>query len=171
MRSLSKKERRFIREKEARKLILELSARVKGISQQLASPGSPIEVARADKGEIFFIEGAPAFARSDNMLFPTLASGRFLSSLPRVVVNMGAIPYVCKGADVMAPGIVSFEGAFEKEDLVVVSDERHNKPISISLALCSSQEAEKLGRGRVLKNIHYVGDSIWNEIKQFAQRE
>lgn len=160
-----------MREKEAKKLLSELSERVRGFKQQLASLDTPVEVAGGDDEEIFFVEGEPAFARSSGILFPTLASGRFLSSMPGVIVNMGAVPYVCNGADVMAPGIVSFRGAFDKDDLVVVSDERHNRPVSITLALCSSEDAEKLEHGKVLKNIHYVGDNVWNTIKQLSQRK
>lgn len=160
-----------MREKEARKLLLEFFERVKGNKQQLVSPDSPVEVAGTEEEGIFFVGGEPVFAKSRGMLFPTLTSGRFLSSMPRVVVNMGAVPYVCNGADVMAPGIVSFEGAFDKDDFVVVSDERHNKPIAIAVALCGSEEAKNLGHGKILKNMHYVGDSVWNMINALGQRK
>ncbi|MDH5634476.1 MAG: RNA-binding protein, partial [Candidatus Bathyarchaeota archaeon] len=78
-------------------------------------------------------------------------------------------PYVCNGADVMAPGIVGFEGDFGKDDFVVIVDERHRKPIAMTVAFFNSEEAKKLERGKVLKNVHYVGDNVWNLTKQLSQ--
>jgi PUA-domain protein len=158
-----------VREKEAKKLLSELRERVKGIEQHWVSMESHVEVAIAEDVEIFFVKGEPVFAKSGGIVFPTLASPRLLSSMPKAVVNMGAIPYVCNGADVMAPGVVRYEGAFDKASLVVVVDERHTRPISIALALCSSEEAGKLERGKVLENLHYIGDAIWDTIKHLSQ--
>ena len=170
MATLPRTNRSHVREKEAKKLLSELLERVKGIEQHGVSLASQVEVAIAEDVEIFFVKGEPVFAKSGGTIFPTLASPIMLSSIPKAVVNMGAVPYVCNGADVMAPGVVRYEGAFDKADLVVVVDERHTKPISIALALCSSEEAGKLERGRVLKNLHYVGDAIWDTIKHLSQR-
>ena len=44
---------------------------------------------------------------------------------------MGAIPYVCKGATVMAPGIVRVEGEFGKGDLVLIVDMKHGKALAL----------------------------------------
>ena len=69
----------------------------------------------------------------------------------------------------MAPGIVYVKGAFDEEDIVVVFDENHQKPIAITIAFYSAIEAEKLEHGKILKNIHYIGDKLWNTIKQLSQ--
>lgn len=166
---MPKIKRRFIKEKVAKKLLSDFfkSARIR--PQHLPTLKPPIELAKTNNEEIFFINGRPIFAKSNNKLFPTLASGKLLSNMPQVTVNMGAVPHICNGADVMAPGIVHFEGTFNKENIVVVSDERHQKPIAITLALCNMKEAEKLEHGKILKNIHYIGDSLWNATKQLSQ--
>ncbi len=169
--TMAKIKRRFIKEKEAKKLLSEFfkAARIK--SEQLPSIKPPIELAEMNGGRIFFINRVPIFAKSDKKLFPTLASGKLLSTLPKVTVDMGAVAYVCNGADIMAPGIVSFEGTFSEEDIVVVSDKRYRKPIAIATAIYNAEDARKLERGKILRNIHYVGDKIWNAIKQLDQTE
>ncbi|MHC1601313.1 MAG: DUF1947 domain-containing protein [Candidatus Nezhaarchaeales archaeon] len=88
--------------------------------------------------------------------------------LPRVVVDMGAVKHIANGADVMAPGIVRIEDDFAKDDLVVVVDERHGKPLCIGMALLSKAEIEAVSRGKVIKNLHYVGDKIWNKLKELG---
>jgi PUA-domain protein len=158
-----------MKEKDARKIISEFLEHLHANDQQLASLKPPVEVSGTKHGELFFVDGAPVFAKSGDMLFPTLTSTKILSALPKTTVNMGAVPYVCNGADVMAPGIVGFEGDFGKDDFVVVVDERHRKPIAMTVALFNSKEAKKLERGKVLKNVHYVGDNMWNLTKQLSQ--
>ncbi len=163
---MSKVERRFVKEKEARVLLAEFLGRTGLRAEQLPQLKPPLEVATVDGMEVFFVGGKPVFARVEGGLFPTLVGGELLSGLARVTVNMGAVPFVCNGADVMAPGIVGFEGAFKRGDFVVVVDERHHRPIAVAVALFGREEAEKLGRGKVLKNVHYVGDRVWNALKQ-----
>jgi PUA-domain protein len=162
-------ERRFVREKEARSLVLELQKKLRMSLQRMPALKGPIELAKVNSVEIFLINKKPLFAKVYNELFPTLVTMQLLSDLPKATVNMGAVPYVCNGADVMAPGLIGFEGDFEKGDMVVVLDERHQKPIAITLALHNKKEAGRLQRGRVLKNVHYVGDKVWKAITQLGK--
>jgi PUA domain protein len=73
---------------------------------------------------------------------------------------MGAVPYVCNGADVMAPGIKDMD-QFDAGDLVVVRDVAHGKALAVGKALKSSSDIEKNRKGRAIENLHYVGDSLW----------
>ena len=81
---------------------------------------------------------------------------------------MGAVPHVCKGADVMAPGIRRFSGEFQKGDLVLVTDEKHGKPIALGEALYGAEQAKNTKQGPVIKNVHYVGDKTWNLLRQIT---
>lgn len=131
----------------------------------------PIELAEANEIKIFLAEGQVTFVKSKRGLFPALSAGALLSQLPKAIVDMGAIPHVCNGADIMAPGVVRLEGKFNKGDVVVVSDEDHQRPIAVAVALYSSEEAGSLESGRVFENIHYVGDRIWNVIRQLDSQK
>ena len=78
-----------------------------------------------------------------------------------VVIDMGAVPYIANGADVMAPGIVEI-GEFEKNKFVFVGDEKNGKILSIGISLSGSKEISEKKEGKVIKTIHYVGDKFWN---------
>jgi len=159
--------RRFMREKEAAQLLDELSQKLKVDIEQLLNTKKPkIEVAETATTKIFLIEGKPFIANLKDMLLPTLLFDKTLQLLPKITVNMGAVPHICNGADLMAPGIVKIEENFNANDYVLVVDERHHRPLAIAIALTDSQTARNLQRGKIAKNIHYVGDSLWNQLKK-----
>ena len=162
---MSKVKRRPIKEREAKKLIAEFLKRTR-ISSLALPLNPPIELVQTNGEEILYVTKLPVFAKSKIGLFPTLSSGNLLSNFPRVTVNMGAVPHVCNGADVMAPGIVDFGGPFQQGDVVLISDERHHKPIAVAIALHDRAEAMKLKHGKIFRNIHYVGDHLWSAMKQ-----
>jgi len=149
--------RHTMRRKDARELLDEISQICK------------IDVKRFEEGElgdgskVYILDGNSQFFRDDSELYPTLTC-ECLDQLPSVIVDMGAIPYVCNGADVMSPGIVKIEGNFEVGELVVVRDVTHGKPLAIGLALESVDHIKSSVKGRMIENIHYVGDDLWEAI-------
>ena len=68
---------------------------------------------------------------------------------------------VAKGADIMSPGIVEADPGIRVGDLVVVTDQVHNKPLAVGRALVNGDEMVG-NKGKAIKSIHYVGDRIWN---------
>jgi PUA domain protein len=82
---------------------------------------------------------------------------------------MGAVPYVCNGADVMAPGIVRVEGDFSKGTIVLVVDEKHGKPLALGEILYDAENAKSVRQGVVVKNVHWVSDKIWNFAKALVE--
>lgn len=89
-----------------------------------------------------------------------------------VVVDMGAVKPLLRGADVMIPGIVEVKGFFNKGDPVVVVDEKYNKPLIVGKALIQSQDivSKKLSKGKAIENIHRIGDKLWNLTKSLITR-
>ena len=118
-----------------------------------------VEVAEFEEKKVYLFDEKIEFIEDDNGLYPYLG-GSYLDFLPRVVVDMGAIRFVCNGADVMAPGIVEVD-EFKEGSLVVIRDMSHGKALSIGLSLKSSAEIESNKKGKVIQNIHYVGDKLW----------
>ena len=104
-------------------------------------------------------------AKSNGKLFFTLSFEELFPLFPKIVIDMGAVPYVCKGADVMAPGVRAVKGEFKENDLLLVIDERHGKPLAIGVALFSSEEMKTVNHGKTVKNLHHVGDKLWNLLK------
>jgi PUA-domain protein len=150
---LSKKEARRVLEEARRILGLELPRKVS------------LELAKGQGLELILLEGTPLFYIAGNRLIPTLhfllARREVAASMPRIIVDEGAVGPVSRGADVMAPGIVKVEGEFDKGDIVVVVDSRHGIPLAVCEALYSSSEIRGMKRGKVLKNLHHVGDKVW----------
>jgi len=161
--------RHFLKEKDATRVLQELSQRLKVNVQQLFGSKPKVESVETQIAKFFFINGKPTIAESNGSVLPILSSTEVLSRLPKVVVNMGAVPHVCNGAAVMAPGVVQIEGDFDKSDLVLVVDERHSKPLAIGVALTDSQAMRSLRKGKILENVHYVGDKLWNQLKVFSR--
>jgi PUA domain protein len=158
--------RRFLREKEAVRLLDEFSRKLKADVKDLVGAKKPsLELAEGSHFKIFYLNGKPLFAATKEGLIPTLFFEKALLMLPRITVNMGAVPYVCNGADVLAPGVVKIEGVFAVGDYMLV-DERHSKPLAVGSALVDSQAASGLQHGKVAKNLHYVGDVLWSLLKK-----
>ena len=160
-----KRHRYFLKAKEAKYLLSEVSETFGAEIEQFLDSKTRVEVNETETAEIFIFNGIPLLARSEGLLFPTLTFEEFFTLMPRLVVDMGAIPYVCKGADVMAPGVVSINGQFKENDVLLITDVRHGKPLAVGVALLSSEAMKTVNRGKTVKTLHYVGDKLWNHLK------
>jgi len=157
-----------LKEKESKELLERASQRFKVSLKQVLGEKAGIEVVETEFGEVCLIDGKPVLVVTEAAVYPALVSKELFEMLPKIVVDMGAVPFVCKGANIMAPGIRRFEGSFAKGDIVFVVDEKHGKPLALGEATYDVEEAKNVKRGMVIKNIHYVGDSIWKLIKDLA---
>ena len=164
---MSDKHRRyFLKAREANVLLDGVSKRLKVDLRQVVKARVNVEVVEAGFAEIYLINGKPVLAKTEEGVFPTLVFSEFLASAPKIVVDMGAIPHVCNGANVMAPGIRSVEGEFVRGDFVVVVDERHGKPVALGEIMYDADEAKRAKQGIIVKNVHFVSDRTWNFIKK-----
>lgn len=91
---------------------------------------------------------------------PFLSETGILEKFPCVMVDMGAVKFMCKGANVMRPGIKNYSN-FEKDKIVCIIEESQHKFLAVGKSLVSSQEIEKMEKGEVIKNIHYISDKFW----------
>ncbi len=107
----------------------------------------------------------------EGKVFAFLKEGRWFPSLHALLelgepgdhfvkVDMGAVKPVASGADVMAPGITE-AGDVSEGDGVVVVDERHGRPLAVGIALMDGEEMVERDRGRAVRNVHHVGDALW----------
>lgn len=142
-----------MKRKAAKRLLEELSDTFPNLTAE------KVETAVVEDKDIYLFDETIEFVKDENGLYPFLSS-KYVESLPKVVVDMGAIRFVCNGADVMAPGITEM-GAFKEGDLVVIRDVTHGKALAIGMANKSSADIEASKKGKVIRNIHYVGDKLW----------
>lgn len=100
----------------------------------------------------------------NNDYLPFLSETDTLEKFPNVMVDMGAVKFMCKGANVMRPGIKKFT-EFEKDKLVCVIEESQHKFLAVGKAMVSSSELEDMEKGEVIKNLHYISDKFWEAEK------
>jgi len=98
-------------------------------------------------------------------ILPFLDDIPILEKFPYVTVDMGAVKFVCKGANVMRPGIIKFSD-FESGEIVCVIEESQNKFLAVGKAEMSSKEAQDASKGEVIKNMHYISDDFWETKKE-----
>ena len=164
------KQRRYpLKNKEAKQLLAEASANLRLDLEALYSSKATVEVVESEVGLIYLIEGKPTLFKADNKILPTLHFSEYIAGAPKIVVDMGAVPYVCKGATVMAPGIVRIEGNFGKGDLVLVVDTKFGKALALGESLMDAQTARQTKKGPVAKTLHFVSDKIWDYTKTLTE--
>ena len=120
------------------------------------------EVITTDEFKVIFADGKQMFIEFDGQLFPTVRGALVLLPPNRLVtVDAGAVKFVVNGADVMSPGITAADASIQKDDLVVIIEETHKKPLAIGRALVSGSEMATADSGKAIKSLSYVGDSLW----------
>ena len=152
---LKVRKRHTLRRKDARSILEAASKYLIGQSY------SKVEEAETEDGStVILLDDEITLFRLESDFYPTLRC-KCVDFLPAVIVDMGAIPFVCKGADVMAPGITEIKTPFEEGALVVIRDVKHGKALAIGKALRSAKSIMTEKKGKVIDNLHYVGDKIW----------
>jgi len=123
-----------------------------------------VEIMETDENDIILINGEPLLMFMDERVVPTLRGAIHMKDIERsyAVVDMGAVRFLANGADVMSPGIVDADPEIERDDIVIVVDEKHRKPLAVGISLISGPEMIENDSGKAIKTIHHIGDAIWN---------
>jgi PUA domain protein len=101
----------------------------------------------------------------DDLLLPFLKRNEILQDFPYVEVDQGAVPHICNGADVMRPGVIGW-GTFKRDDIIGIKESNYKKFIAVGIALIDQSDVERMKKGIVVKNFHFVGDKFWQAYKQ-----
>lgn len=94
---------------------------------------------------------------------PFLSDIPLLDRFPAVRTDAGAIRFVCNGADIMRPGIASYD-RFSTGQVVCVA-EPTNKYLAVGTATVDSADLDSMERGAVVRNLHYISDRYWESGK------
>jgi PUA domain protein len=164
------KQRRYpLKPKEAKQVIDNASKELRFDFETVFGSKPTVEVVESDVGEIYLISGKAILYKANDKVLPTLLFAEFAAKAPKIVVDMGAIPYVCKGATVMAPGIVRIEGDFDEGEIAIITDMKHGKALAVVQTLMNAEMATQAKKGPVAKNLHFVGDKVWEYIKTLSE--
>lgn len=156
--------------KEIKEIIREMSVIFgEEVAKKLINKKDDVQIAEFDKiTQILFVNGKPMFIKRQNLVFPLVIALYELSNEEdlrkwkrRVVVDEGAVPFILKGADVMAPGIVDADEEIKEGDFVFVVEENYGRPLAIGIALMNGREMKEKNRGKAVKVIHHAKDKIW----------
>ncbi|ANF22041.1 RNA-binding protein [Thermococcus piezophilus] len=139
------------------------------VAEKLVRKKDRVELAEFDKTtEIILVNGRPTFIRRKGLIFPLVIALYELSNEEdlrkwrrRVVVDAGAVPFILKGADVMAPGITDADEGIKEGDFVFVVEEDYGRPLAIGIALMDGKNMKEKPKGKAVKVIHHAKDKIW----------
>jgi arCOG04150 universal archaeal PUA-domain protein len=152
------RKRYYLQKKKLKKVTKEL-----GDYSTLISPKSKVEILEGDPYDIILVDGKPVIMMMDETPFPTIKGALELEITTKyAVVDMGAVKFVAKGADVMSPGIVDADPEIQEGDFVIIIEETHRKPLAIGKAIISGSEMVERNEGKAIKAVHYIGDKLWN---------
>jgi PUA domain protein len=168
------KHRTLLRTKELRALLSELEGEANLIHTLLKDPtsgkGKVERVVLADKTALYFVQGTLWLVVQPEQRFPGLpALLAETVQLPQVVVDMGAVPHIANGADVMAPGIVELDSTIVEGALVVVIDQKNRAPLAVGRTRMGAQTILDTQRGRAIETLHFVGDPVWKLAKELSE--
>ena len=154
-----------LKSSEAKQLLKEFERKFPGFVADLHAKQVVKEIVVED-GKLYLLDSKAFAVSSDIGLFPSLMNDEVLKTLPSIIVDMGAIPHICNGADVMRPGIREISGEFGKGTVLLIKDIKFGKPIGICVAEVSSNSMKSMTKGKAAQNVHYVGDKFWQPLKK-----
>ena len=150
-RPINKKEARFIKEGifEAHNLDMPIKA-------------GKYEIGKIDNFDVLISKGNIIALIKDKLVHLSVR-GLLTNSVETgwVQVDMGAVPFVCNGANVMAAGINDVSPEISKSQFVWIREENHHKPLGVGRALLDGKEILESKQGKAIKALHYIGDKIW----------
>jgi len=153
------RKRRRLREKEVKPLDEEITSR---LGSQPFPPGAAVDRAETPEFDVLYVDNVVQGLVVDGRAFLSI---RGLLKRPAtkayVTVDMGAVPFVTKGADVMGPGIVEADPDVQVGDLVWVRDVKNKVPLAVGEALISGKDMGTKAPGKAIRTIHHVGDKLW----------
>lgn len=155
--------RKMLRSGDAKRLLI----RFNGTFKTNISLHSRVELFSIGYHKVYVTDTGEIFLEVDNYLIPSLKFDQVLNTLPQLKVDRGAIPHICSGADLMAPGVKGVSRPFHRSEMTVVVDNVYGKSLAVGIALIDSQEFDILKKGKVVKNLHYTGDAVWDFIKRY----
>ncbi len=153
------KRRRRLRRKQIEALAASLRA---SLGAPVFGPEDEVDEALFQGQRVVLVRGEVLALEVEGALFLTVRG--LLKYRPEgraVTVDMGAVPYVYNGADVMAPGIVAADPDLAPGDLCWIRDERNHAPLAVGRALLPGGEMARSREGKAVKTVHHVGDRLW----------
>jgi PUA domain protein len=127
-----------------------------------------IRITKIDDKHALLIGEKFMAVKTDDEIVPSLKMEKYLETIGTITVDVGAVRYVCNGANVMRPGVVQWSEEFKAGEIIAIKEAGHNKTIAVGEALVNSSELKVMSKGVTVKNLHYVGDLFWKALKTIS---
>ena len=130
-----------------------------------------VELVETENHKLILINKQPSFfyytINNQKIIIPTLKLLQTKQNiLKTITIDINAIKFIINGADIMRPGITEIQDNIHKNEPILIIDQTHKKPLAIGISLLNTDELRTTTSGKVIKNIHHVGDELWKiEIK------
>ncbi len=153
------RKRKRIRTKETKVLAQQLE---EAIGVPVFSEDDPVDIAESEGFNVVFVGNEIlALIYEDKPFLTVRGILKYKPERNWVTVDMGAVPFVTNGADVMGPGIVDADENITEGDLVWIRDVNHMVPLAVGVACCDTETLRAKQKGKVIKTLHNVGDKLW----------
>ena len=153
------KNRHRLKEREVKELITDLNTRFHG---DFFDEKAAVDIGTVEEFTVLLVNDSIDFIMHNNKVVFTLQGlMKYQPTTNFIVVDMGAVGFIVKGADVMAPGITDADSMIQKDDLVWICDEKYRKLLAVGVALMTGEEMKTKKPGKAVKTLHYVGDRLW----------
>lgn len=154
-----------------RSAILEQYPRLESVIDGIIPKKDPLHLVKG-KGDVAFYtflvvnEQVVFFQDKDKPWLPTLKLlHQYPSMMPKMQVDVGAIKFVLRGANIMAPGLTSPGGAYEAGIApgtpVQITAEGCTNACAIGIATMGSEDLDKKPTGQAIESIHSLNDGLW----------
>ncbi len=153
------RKRKRMRGKEVKSLATEMEA-VLGVPLFTEEDG--VDMAESSDFSLIFVKGDILGLVLEGKPFLTVRGIlKYKPEKRAVTVDMGAVPFVTNGADVMGPGITEADPDIAEGDMVWIKDVKNGVPLAVGVALRSGADLASKQPGKAIKTIHFVGDKLW----------
>ena len=163
MPAIEKIRKRHLMKRKAQKRFLEQLGKSLGTEIVNLDEDSRFEEGVLDDGSrIILLNGEILFFEEDGDMIPSLrALLAGIMTIPRIVVDMGAVRFVVNGADIMRPGVTELDDTIQKGSIVAIVDETHGKPLAVGIAQMDAAAMKSATGGKVVISKHHIGDPLW----------
>jgi len=153
------KNRHRLKERDVKELSADLQTR---FGDDFLKGNIAVDIGSVEEFTVLLVDDSIDFMMHNNkVLFTLQGLMKYQPKAKYVVIDMGAVGYITKGADVMAPGISDADLMIQKDDFVWICDEKHRKPLATGIALMTGEEMKTKKQGKAVKTLQYVGDRFW----------
>lgn len=81
--------------------------------------------------------------------------------LKKITIDVGAVPFLVKGADMMRPGIVKIDTSIKKNEIISIVDEIKGLIIGVGIAMHNYEEMQNMNSGKMILTLHYFKDDFY----------